>query len=311
MQSLWSDYGEIARYYSPKNKLNFIVKVINLHKVDKHPRGFNTEFAHQRKLSSYQNEIQFYQHFSCLCDDNCRVPKYYFHTSNKQQIVLAMEDLNQAGFSIRKLGIGVKNGTNERIEVIEKVLKWLAYFHMRFMQEDISVCWPEGSYWHLATRPSEYKKMHDSALKKYALKISEHLKNARFQCLVHGDAKLANFCFNEDTGSNKIAAVDFQYTGRGAGIKDVAYLLGSCLDNENLKQYAEGLLEIYFEHARKAAYHHKLKVDMDAFEAEYRVLYKFAWADFERFLAGWAPQHYKLTEYSSQLTQAAIQALQN
>jgi hypothetical protein len=48
-----------------------------------------------------------------------------------------------------------------------------------------------------------------------------------------------------------------------------------------------------------------------ALEAEWRRLYPIAWADFQRFLKGWCPQHTKLNAYSEQMTQIAIQSLRH
>ena len=56
-----------------------------------------------------------------------------------------------------------------------------------------------------------------------APELDRRLRAARFQTLVHGDAKPANFCFDARRGA--VAAVDFQYVGGGCGMKDVAYLL--------------------------------------------------------------------------------------
>jgi len=40
---------------------------------------------------------------------------------------------------------------------------------------------------------------------------------------VHGDAKLANFCFSRD--GKKVAAVDFQYVDGGCGMKDLSRII--------------------------------------------------------------------------------------
>ena len=80
-----------------------------------------------------------------------------------------------------------------------------------------------GTYWHLDTRPEEFEKIEHKQLKSKAHRIDEILKECEFQTIVHGDAKLANFCFSEH--GEGVAAVDFQYVGRGCGMKDVTYFL--------------------------------------------------------------------------------------
>ena len=75
--------------------------------------------------------------------------------------------------------------------------------------------------------------MKDSPLKENAFLIDEKLYQSSFKTIVHGDAKLANFCFTKD--GCRSAAVDFQYVGGGCGMKDVAYFLGSCLTEEECR----------------------------------------------------------------------------
>ena len=73
---------------------------------------------------------------------------------------------------------------------------------------------------------------------------------------------------------------NFQYTGHGPGIVDVAYLLHG---------RDTAALDAYFVHLRHAL---SQRVDCDdgsAIEAEWRELYPVAVRDFERFLAGWRP----------------------
>ena len=91
---------------------------------------------------------------------------------------------------------------------------------MIFISRDISDLSERGTYWHLATRQEELQSMQNLKLKKHAHKIDDYLRNLKFQTLVHGDAKLPNFCFGEES----VAAVDFQYVGPGCGLADLWYL---------------------------------------------------------------------------------------
>ena len=117
---------------------------------------------------------------------------------------------------------------------------WLAHFHATFMGETPDGLWEVGSYWHLDTRPDELEALDDVHLKQAAGEIDALLRAARFQTFVHGDAKLANFCFSED--GTQVAAVDFQYVGGGCGMKDVAYFIGSCLYEEDCERHEAALL---------------------------------------------------------------------
>ena len=56
--------------------------------------------------------------------------------------------------------------------------------------------WPAGTYWHLETRPDELDAMPDGPLKNSAAMIDRRLNKATYKSLVHGDAKVANFCFS-------------------------------------------------------------------------------------------------------------------
>jgi hypothetical protein len=39
-------------------------------------------------------------------------------------------------------------------------------------------------------------------------------------------------------------------------------------------------------------------------------LYRMAWADFHRFMKGWSPGHWKLSDYSERVTREVIDSLQ-
>ena len=245
VQSLWSGYGEIRRAHL-RDGSTVIVK-----DVHPPPRG---DFAHRRKVRSYEVERHFYRHYAARCDDACRVPR----SLASDESVLVLEDLDASGFTGRRHRLSQKE--------LESCLAWLAAFHGTFLGVAPEGLWEVGTYWHLATRPDELRKMRDRALRDAAPELDRRLSAARFQTFVHGDAKPANFCF----AKTAVAAVDFQYVGGGCGMKDVAYLLGD--DDRGL--------DFYFECLRA-------RVDNPDLEAEWRALFPIARADFERFLDGW------------------------
>lgn len=284
VQRLWSGYGEIGRYYSKEQQRHFIVKQVNVPDNIAHPRGWNTQTSHQRKLKSYQVEQYFYRHFSTLCDEHCRVPKLLV-TADENMLV--MEDLDESGFEVRR-----ENGDSRSVEL---GIKWLAYFHARFMGAPTVGLWPVGTYWHFHTRQDEWRSMPESPLKSLAKDIDQRLNQATYQTLLHGDAKLANFCF--DVNGKDVASVDFQYTGRGCGMKDLAYFLGCCFDDIELLDTENSMLDCYFSYLKQALELYQVTTDLPTIENEWRELYPFAWADFYRFLAGWSPEHYKINPY--------------
>ena len=293
IQSLWSGYGTISRYkLEGAGHDTVVVKCISSPEVMAHPRGWNTDKSHARKAKSYEVETHWYTHFNQWTNTMCRTPEFLgaYAASDNQWIVL--EDMD-ANFPLRKQELSLSE--------VKVCLQWLANFHATYLGYKPSGLWEIGSYWHLGTRPEEWNKTEHPELKAKAYRIDEILNNCVYQTLIHGDAKVANFCFSED--SKEVAAVDFQYTGGGCGMKDVAYLLGSCMSGDDCKKHESELLDYYFSELK---YGMGTPADSIPIEAEWRQMYPLAVADFMRFLLGWMPTHPKVNAYSLNLTEEVL-----
>ncbi|MEM6473676.1 MAG: oxidoreductase family protein [Planctomycetota bacterium] len=298
IQNLWSGYGVIQRArLIGRTPEKVMIKHIDLSRDRKNRRGWSGDTSHKRKVDSYQVEARFYESYSSDCGEDCTVPGLVAARAleNKFGWVIVMDDLDALGFNERV--------NTPRDEQIRGCLRWIASFHAAFLGNPGDGLWPTGTYWHLDTRPDEYAAMPKGMLKKSARSIDRRLNEARFQTLVHGDAKIANFCFSKEAN---VAAVDFQYVGRGCGMKDVAYFISSCLSAQEAGEQENALLEFYFQELKSALARREVEVCFDELEAEWRSLYPFAWADFCRFLIGWSPGHWKLHSYSKRLTQEVL-----
>jgi hypothetical protein len=298
IQSLWSGYGSIVRcrlHGAPMTRV--VVKHVHWPDATTHPRGWNTDRSHERKVRSYQAETEFYANWADRCSNGSRIPVCYALETHGDEVFMVMEDLDAAGYPERRDHVSESD--------IHACLAWLAHFHATFMNQEPAGLWPIGTYWHLATRPDELAAMDDRRLKRAAAAIDRRLNDAQYKTVVHGDAKLANFCFSDC--QLEVAAIDFQYVGGGCGMKDVAYFLGSCLNEDECEQREEELLAHYFQVLAEA-----LRWDsasMQALETEWRELYPMAWTDFFRFLQGWSPGHWKINSYSQRLADQVLEEI--
>lgn len=255
VQSLWSGYGEIVRVALDGGIApTAIVKHVQ-------PPPARSSISDTRKRRSYDVEERFYREFAPRCES--RVARLYGSHVEPGEWLFVLEDLDAAGF--------VGRHDDARGPALDACLAWLASFHARFLGDAGEGLWPVGTYWHLDTRRDELSKITDRYLRTHAEAFDARLNTARFQTILHGDPKEANFCFARD----RVAAVDFQYAGRGCAMRDVAYLLHGHAD-------PGAHLDTYFGHLAAA-----LPEGAAAIEREWRGLYDDARLDFERFLAGW------------------------
>jgi len=292
IQELWSGYGKIMRVYLDNaNVESVVVKHVHLPINKNHPRGWNTDIGHQRKLKSYKVETQWYKTYSK--NSIARLPQCMAIETHNDEVLIVLEDLDLAGYPLRKQSLNFKE--------VASCLEWMAQFHASYMGADPDGLWDIGTYWHLDTRPNELSVLDDQRLKEAAPLIDQKLNKCNYQTFVHGDAKLANFCFGKE---GHVAGVDFQYVGGGCGMKDVAYFIGSCLSDKDCERLEAQILDTYFEYLQ-----HNLEEKHEALEKEWRSLYPVAWADFHRFLKGWSPGHWKINSYSERITSQVINNL--
>jgi hypothetical protein len=293
IQSLWSGYGEIFRVHLTGAEVpTAIVKSVQ---PPAHLRG--SDRSHARKCRSYHVETAWYRTLGKQCDASCRVPALIESQVANDEWSFLLEDLDAAGFAERRRD--PKSGE------METCLAWLAAFHARFLGVAPNGLWKVGTYWHLATRPDELAAIDDVALREAAPVLDRRLRSCVFQTLVHGDAKPANFCFAP--GGRAVAAVDFQYVGGGCGMKDVAYLLSS--PSHGAAALERRYLDTYFKHLREALAHRGEALDVVALETEWRALYPIACADYYRFLAGWAKEHWRSDGHGQRVLQEVLRTL--
>ena len=299
IQSLWGGYGELRRAEIRRHEAT--QSVIVKHVTPPPERALSAEKlrSHRRKLRSYAVELAFYRQFAGRCPEACRVPRLLYGEAAQDRFLFVLEDLDAAGFALRRTRVSESE--------ITACLHWLAAFHARFLNVPPDGLWKVGTYWHLATRTDELAALPAGELRRAASRIDEQLNRARFQTLVHGDAKLENFCFS---AGHAVAAVDFQYVGGGVGVKDLVYFLGSCLHPRECEAQVPGYVDQYF-----AALRGELSgagalplgpATADEVELEWRELFEWAWVDFYRFLLGWAPGYAAGDEYSEKLTRELL-----
>lgn len=270
LQNLWSGYGELLRLtLRDGSEPSVILKRVVP------PELASSSASDSRKRRSYAVEQAWYRGAAGQCDEQCRVARCFATDNQDGASYLLLEDLGASGFHPTR---------PPRSQHLRAGLSWLAHFHARFCQARPDDLWAQGNYWHLDTRQDELRRMPDGPLKKHAADFDRLLKSARYQTLLHGDSKPANFLWHT---SGSAAAVDFQYVGPGCGIRDVVYFMDSCLGESGCEAEASEWLDVYFAILRKALHQQGHGPIAEHLEDEWRALYPVAWSDFCRFEQGW------------------------
>jgi thiamine kinase-like enzyme len=156
----------------------------------------------------------------------------------------------------------------------------------------------------------------DSPLRNCASQFDSRLNGSKYKTLIHGDAKIDNFCFldakytsdEDDNSPSTVAAVDFQYVGGGCGMRDVAYFFSSVWSPVECHAHANDALEYYFEQLSFFIKRLHPTVEPESVRNDWTPLYAVAWADFYRFLCGWAPGQYDDDPYAKSMVRLALTA---
>ena len=237
IQELWSGYGKIMRigleYASVKS---VVVKHVQLPTYKNHPRGWNTDIGHQRKVKSYKVEAKWYETYSK--NSAARLPQCLAFETQDDEVLMVLEDLDEAGYPLRKRTVSW--------EEIASCLAWLARFHASYLGKIPDGLWKVGTYWHLETRPQELAVLDDQRLREAAPVIDEKLNSCEYtRRLFMG---MPNWPTSVLRKMDMLAGVDFQYVGGGCGMKDVAYFIGSCLNESECERLEAQILDTYFEY---------------------------------------------------------------
>lgn len=291
--TLWASYGAISRITvkicDPEEK-----EITFIHKCVKPPSSPQSNVGHVRKVTSYINEVKFYQTLSqkFMVERKIPMPMLYSAEISTSFCSLLMSDLSIRDFPIENLS------QLNRIQT-STALRWLSRFHTAGMDHGLNGhgLHREGSYWYLDTRRDEWGAMGPewSRLKVAAAAISDRLKPLDVRepgyTIIHGDFKSANLLFSSD--SLECAGIDFQYTGEGYCARDLAMFMvcavgfdedsltcGLAREKEILTEYFSCLCEAF-----DAMTQSELSEIMTFDDIEKQ--YELALMDLVRFMAGW------------------------
>ena len=104
IQELWSGYGKIMRIGLKNASVeSVVVKHVQMPKYKNHPRGWNTDIGHQRKVKSYNVEATWYDTYSK--NSIARLPKCLAIEKQDDEVLMVLEDLDEAGYPLRKRSV--------------------------------------------------------------------------------------------------------------------------------------------------------------------------------------------------------------
>ena len=202
-----------------------------------------TSVGDKRKKDSYQCEAAFYErgHAERLLAKGAMVPR-----------PLYVDNERRGGVTICMTRVEEGSAREDPRSSSRAFVSWLAKLHAEYWGAKADEACSgagglqaQGCYWHLDTRLEEHTAMNETGwmgrLKLAARAIDLRLKADPFQSVCHGDAKGANIVYDKDVVP---FVYDFQYCGKAAVTKDLAYFFNVDVCFENLEE-ERYLLEQY------------------------------------------------------------------
>ncbi len=206
-------------------------------------------------LLAYEREMRFYQHFSTDCP--LKPPKFYggSDVTGEGDYLLLMEDLQPFRF-VSQLDVLAAEDARacidglasmhahyweqpelDRVESLYQFSDWAEIY-----TPIIASGWPLFQKDFGPLIPHEMFPMYEPG-NAAAGAIFQYFSRCRPKTLLHGDARIENFCFNRDTGAAR--AYDWQLAAAGPGIYDVMYFFANSVGPETLFDQGESLLRNY------------------------------------------------------------------
>ena len=173
IQALWSGYGMISRYLLTDSKLKtVIVKNIVFPNQNNHPKGWNTNISHQRKVKSYQVETEWYKSYSKHCNAACKVPLCFgIKQIEKEQIIV--EDYKKPKYKMRVISPEINN-TDYSVETYEP----------KALQEEILSNLTNLETYYTSNKEEYFNQLNQNKLIKEAIEIKLSAKECELMAIL-------------------------------------------------------------------------------------------------------------------------------
>jgi hypothetical protein len=206
--------------------------------------------AELNSLGVYEREFRFYTEIRGAGD--LPVPRLYYAGLDQDtgRSILLLEDLEQA-----RVGDNLRGCSDEDA--------YLAVAHLAGCQ----AAWWENSRlmsmsWLTPLDPHRLQQLWQRLWGKFGSVLPDPLRDlarrlvgniadyrcrldARPRTLLHGDFRLDNLLFGAPGRARPLTIIDWQLTGRGCGVADLAYFAAFCLSKEQRRAIERRLVETY------------------------------------------------------------------
>ena len=92
-------------------------------------------------------------------------------------------------------------------------------------------------------------------------------------------------------------------------MKDIAYFIGSCLNEHECDHWESELLDHYFNTLSEDVKVKNPDIDVNRLISDWRSLYPVAWTDFHRFIKGWITENWNSNSYSERVSRKVLEKL--